>query len=346
MRVSAVGTRPSAGNRARRAPVVVALCLATFVAVAGVAPAATAARRPRTERSTVSAVDTAFVNAAFHDLVSHGPSASSSSYWTGRLASGATTRPALLSYLAGSPAAARASLIYLYFRILQRAPDDASLASWTTRITSHHATVDSVAKTFLASNEFYQRVVGGSTSNWVNQLYWLVLEHGPTTAQSAHWVSLAGTQGLTVTAAQFYDSAGARTRRVDLLYARLLHRAPSGASLAHWVDVERAGDAAVAVPLAESAEYLTVAQTRHDPRLTSPLTAVVHLGVWVSVPITPYTYLGPAAIGVVGVPPGLTSVVGTGLVGTPTHAGTFHTYVVVADASDVVIDTVTVTELA
>ena len=260
--------------------------------------------------------------------------------------SGATTRPALLSYLAGSPAAARASLIYLYFRILQRAPGDATLASWTTQLTSHHATVDSVAKTFLASNEFYQRIVGGSTSNWANQLYWLVLGHAPTTAQVAHWASLAGTQGLTVTAAQFYDSAGARTHRVDLLYARLLHRAPSGASLAHWVDVERAGDAAVAVPLAESAEYLTLAQTRHDPRLTSPLSAVVHLGVWVSVPITPYTYIAPAAIGVVGAPPGLTWVPGTGLVGTPTHAGTFHTFVVVVDASDVVVDTITTTELA
>jgi hypothetical protein len=294
----------------------------------------------------VSTVDAAFVNAAFHDLVSHGPSASSSSYWTGRLVSGATTRPALLSYLAGSPAAARASLIYLYFNILQRAPGDAALASWTTQITSRHATVDSVAKTFLASNEFYQRVVEGSTSNWANQLYWLVLGHAPTTSQVAHWASLAGTQGLTVTAAQFYDSVGARTHRVDLLYARLLHRAPSGASLAHWVEVERAGDAAVAVPLAESSEYLNLAQTRHDDRLTSPLTAVVQVGVWVSVPITAYTYLGPPSVGVVGVPPGLTSVVGTGLVGTPTHAGTFHTYVIMADATDVIIDTITVTELA
>jgi hypothetical protein len=51
-------------------------------------------------------------------------------------------------------------------------------------------------------------------------------------------------------------------------------------------------------------------------------------------------------VGVVGVPPGLTSVVGTGLVGTPTHAGTFHTYVIMADATDVIIDTITVTELA
>ncbi len=292
----------------------------------------------------MSTVDAAFVNATFHDLVSHGPSASSSSYWTGRLVSGATTRPALLSYLAGSPAAARASLISLYFRVLQRAPSDAALASWTAQITSHRATVDSVTKAFLASDEFYQHM--GSTANWVNQLYGLVLGRPSTPTGAAHWVSLAETQGLTVTAAQFYDSAGARTRRVDLLYARLLHRAPSGASLAHWVEVEPRGRRR---RRGAAGRERGVPHRRPDPAR----------------PPTDVTAHGGRAPGGVGVgpghavhlprprvdrrgrgPPGLTSVPGTGLVGTPTHAGTFHTYVIVTDASDVVVDTVTVTELA
>ena len=179
------------------------------------------------------------------------------------------------------------------------------------------------------------------------ELYLLLLgQYSPTAGQVAHWVSLVSTQGLDVSATQFYDSAGARAHRVVLLYARMLRRAPSGASLTHWVEADRAGEAAVAVPLAGSAEYLTVAQTRHDARLTSPLSATVHLWVSASIPITPVSYTGHLALAVLGTPPGLPWTVSTGLVGTPTLEGTYHTYVILMDGPDLVVDTLTVTELA
>jgi len=323
---------------------VAALCLAALLTVVALAPTATA--RPASARSTLAAQDAAFVNAAFHDFVLHGPSASSSAYWTGRLVAGTTTRAALATYLANSSAAARAYLIRMYLGLLGRAPSDAALASRASQLTAHHATRRSVAVALLSSNEFYQHTASGSTTQWVERLYALLLPTSSATpTQVARWVALADSQGLTATAAQFYDSAGARSLRVQVLYFRMLRRPASGASLAHWADVDRAGDIAVAVPIAASTEYLNLAQTRGDPRIVSPLSLVAHVGVPATFTVSPYTYLGPPGVGLFTFPPGMTETGFATFAGTPTRAGTFHTFVILNDQTDLVIDTLTVTVL-
>ena len=58
------------------------------------------------------------------------------------------------------------------------------------------------------------------------------------------------------------------------------------------------------------------------------------------------SYTGHLALAVLGTPPGLPWTVSTGLVGTPTLEGTYHTYVILMDGPDLVVDTLTVTELA
>jgi len=321
------------------------------VAAAGVYPAAAVAPRAGTARSITAENAAEFVNAAYHDLVSHGPSATAKSYWTARLVSGATTRPELVTYLITSAAAARTQLILLYEGILNRAPSDAALASWTSEVTSHRTSLDAVAQAFYASDEFYLNSAAGSTSQWVRQLYAHIYGiSNPTDAQVARWVTLVGSQGRAVTAAEFYESGGPRARRVVIIYRRMLRRAPSGAALTHWADVERAGDQAVEVPLAESTEYLDVAQTRGDPRVLSPLALTAHLGVWVDTLISPQYYLTDSAMQAWGLPPGLHFYGATPQVfGTPTTAGTFHTYLTIDDqsptAEDIVVDTLTVTVL-
>ena len=61
--------------------------------------------------------------------------------------------------------------------------------------------------------------------------------------------------------------------------------------------------------------------------------------------VSPYTYLGPPGVGLFTFPPGMTETGFATFAGTPTRAGTFHTFVILNDQTDLVIDTLTVTVL-
>ena len=286
------------------------------------APAASAAPAAVTAATSPSAL---FVTAAFHDFTDRPPSTSSRSLWTARIASGAWSREAFVTYLATSPATLNAEVERAYLSILDRPPTPAAQAGWEQQLATHRLTQAGLEKQLFGSDEYFRRIGGSSSFWWAVSLYARMLPGvAPTSGQLGHWIAVGAAKGRAEAAAEFHDTAGAATARIAALYLRLLHRSPTAGTLPTWLALAKThGDIAVAEGLASSAEYLTRSATRSDPVFTpgNTFAETVYIGQQ-NPPLTLVTRGGTAPLAVhgFGVPTGLEVTGGFGSGDTTTYS--------------------------
>ncbi len=252
--------------------------LAAFLAVAAsvltIAPAQAVTPPPVTGTSAQH-----LVSFIYEDFLDAPPSSTSLSYWSGRLTEGTSSPASFVAYVAGSEASVVEQISRLYYSILHRVPVGSSLHARVVAVQTGHDTVAGNAEELYASSEYFG--ANGSTNTaWVAALYHSVLNRAPSASVSASRVSQAVTRGRLYVAQQVYGSLEARGDRVKALYRRLLERAPSATSLAHWesVDATRAGDVAVAMGLADSAEYASLTQLRNPLLIAAPHLTTITVG--------------------------------------------------------------------
>jgi len=153
----------------------------------------------------------------------------------------------------------------MYADTLDRAPDAAGLAGWTTLIRNKTFTVADVASRFYSSDEYYLYHAGGTPTSWVTALYTKLLNRAPDPAGLAAWVTYttSPSYGRDKVAYGFYQSTESRMHRVLNLYQALLKRNPDPTGWPFWTEqVLTTGDITLAINLANSQEYDLIAQTR------------------------------------------------------------------------------------
>ena len=164
-------------------------------------------------------------------------------------------RDAVVARFANSSEWVSALVTGYYRSTLDRAPDAAGLAHWTTAI-QRGMTAARAAAHFYGSPEYFARS-GGTPRAWVADLYEEILDRAPDAAGLSHWAAMVG-RGVPrdQIAASFYGSVETRRARVAGLYEQLLDRAPDAQGWTHWTTVLADGhDVRLATSLASSPEY-------------------------------------------------------------------------------------------
>jgi len=206
-----------------------------------------------------------FVQAAYQDFIGTPPSAADLTMASLMLQNGTMTKTAFLTAMANSDEWLNAIVTKMYADTLDRAPDAAGLAGWTTLIRNKTFTVADVASRFYSSDEYYLYHAGGTPTSWVTALYTKLLNRAPDPAGLAAWVTYttSPSYGRDKVAYGFYQSTESRMHRVLNLYQALLKRNPDPTGWPFWTEqVLTTGDITLAINLANSQEYDLIAQTR------------------------------------------------------------------------------------
>ena len=102
----------------------------------------------------LQATNEVFVERLYQGALGRGASAGEINYWLGQLSSG-ETRQQITNSFVFSPEAAGVAIDSYYGAYLQRKSDPGGRAFWVNEISSQEATYASVAKSLLASDEFF-----------------------------------------------------------------------------------------------------------------------------------------------------------------------------------------------
>ncbi len=205
-----------------------------------------------------------FVKASYQDFLGRAPSQAEIDFQTQALASGKVSKLGYLNSLATSNEWLSAIVTKFYQDTLGRSPDSAGLANWVSWLRSGRFTPAQVASLFYASDEYYANT-GGTPSAWVTSLYAKLLNRQPDPGGLQFWIGYTNNPayGKNWVAYQFYQSVESRQLRVKNMYEVLLQRDPDAVGWPFWTDrVLAYGDIALAIDIANSAEYWTKAQQR------------------------------------------------------------------------------------
>ncbi len=150
----------------------------------------------------------------------------------------------------------------MYLDTLGREGDAGGVAFWVGKLQSG-TPVHEVAASFYGSAEYFNGKGGGDAETWVADLYTTLLGREGSPAEIAYWVGEIPVRTRGGVAKAFYQTPESGRFRVAKVYDKFLGRAPSAADLAYWTPIVRAkGDLELAVALASSAEYQTLANGR------------------------------------------------------------------------------------
>jgi hypothetical protein len=187
--------------------------------------------------------DTDYVQAAFQGFLCRAADAEALGSFTASLATGTITHGSLVDTLLNSTEFSLyvGPVSRLYLAAFQRVPDQPGLINWVNYARAGNS-LESMANTFTASQEFINRYGTSSDSDYVTQLYQNVLGRAPDPGGLAHWTGmLAGgaTRGQVLTG--FSESQEgirlfAPTLRTFLSYYAFLNTPPSSQDLAYWTN--------------------------------------------------------------------------------------------------------------
>ncbi len=216
------------------------------------------------DSTTPRPANESFVIAAYNDFIDRDPTpAELSSALTALATGGSSSRAAFLRTLSTSDTYVGAVVNRFYRDTLGRNGDASGVAFWTQQIKSGRRTVAQVAADFYSSPEYFNGIGGGNTTTWVRDLYAKVLLRQPDAGGLQYWVGVAESRGRGYVSRPFFQSNESARTRVRLLYRDLLGRAPDSDGLTFWAGrVVTSGDLALAVNLANSAEYFNRAGRR------------------------------------------------------------------------------------
>lgn len=228
----------------------VAVALSAGLVGGAVVPGATAGAAPP---PPTTVAERCFADRTFRVFAGRPATDAEISSWAGRFAAG-TDRSVLVRDLATSDLWLGATVDRLYERALDRAPDGAGRRFWIARLRAG-GSVNEFGTLVYGSPEFLRRA-GGTTADFVADLYTRVLGRPADGAGLRSWSRVVEQRGRGPVAAAFFASSESRRDRVRDLYQRLLGRSPDGAGLASWTTaLLTVNDVRLATTLASSAEF-------------------------------------------------------------------------------------------
>ena len=185
--------------------------------------------------------DSDYVRAAFNGFLCRDADTEALDAFTAGLAAGTISHGSLVDAILNSVEfnACVAPVSRLYLAAFQRVPDQSGLFNWVNYARAG-SSLDSVAATFAASQEFTDRYAASNDTDYVNQLYQNVLGRAPDSAGLAYWVGLlsAGSTRGQVLAGIAQSQEGiallAPTLRTYLSYYAFLDTAVDLPDLDHW----------------------------------------------------------------------------------------------------------------
>lgn len=205
-----------------------------------------------------------FARAAYTDMPLRTPSRSEVDYWTTEIAAKGHCRSRLIGLLAQDAGYLGGLVDDAYQLTLDRLPTSGPRAQRVGRLLDGTDTTTDLYVSLLSSGEFLTNA-GGTDAGFVTELYAQLLSATPSAGDLSYWVGRTGSHGRAVVAREIYQSADARTRRVNALASRYLGRTFAGSELTYWRT--RLGDGSnndvtVTRDLVNTAEYLTRAGVR------------------------------------------------------------------------------------
>lgn len=202
------------------------------------------------------------VVAAYNDFIDRDPTPTELSQAAAALDAGGS-RAAFLRTLSTSDVYLAAVVNRLYQDTLGRDGDESGVAYWTQELRSGRRTVAAAAASFYSSVEYFNGIGGGTNETWVRDLYVKILLRPADQAGVNHWVGVAQTRGRSRVSLPMFQSPESARTRVRGLYRHFLGRGTDASGLNHWAgQVVVRGDLALAVNLANSAEYYNRAAAR------------------------------------------------------------------------------------
>jgi subtilisin family serine protease/sugar lactone lactonase YvrE len=187
--------------------------------------------------------DADYVQAVFQAFLCRPADAGALSNFTAGLAAGTVTHGSLVDTVLNSTEFGIyvAPVSRLYLAAFQRVPDQPGLVNWVNYARAGNS-LQSMADTFTASQEFINRYGGSSDTDYVTQLYQNVLGRAPDPGGLAHWTGLlsgGATRGQVLTG--FSESQEgmklfAPTLRTFLIYNAFLNATPAQADLDYWTN--------------------------------------------------------------------------------------------------------------
>ena len=187
--------------------------------------------------------DSAFVQAMFQGFLCRAVDAGAQSAFAAELAAGTATHGSLVDSVLGSTEfnTGVAPVSRLYLAAFQRIPDQPGLINWVNYAEAGHS-LQSVADTFIASQEFTNRYGAMSDTGYVTALYQNVLGRSPDPDGLANWVARlgAGASRATVLLGFSQSPEGiarfAPILRTFLSYYAFMDAAPAQSDLDYWMN--------------------------------------------------------------------------------------------------------------
>lgn len=222
---------------------------------------------PRELLAVVADTNTKIVHNIYADVLDRIPGAAEVSYWTQRLAQGATNSAIALGFL--QSVENRQNVVrQAYFDYLGRAPDPAGLDFWVARFGADPSELDLVSG-LHNSQEYYNRQ-GGTGSDFVRALYREVLHRTlPPAAEEIQYHLNRMAAGVTQGGISlgFLNSPEYLGVRIDTFYRDILDRDADAAGRQDWLNRLLAGAKPFDVQLAllDTAEYRSLANRHAAP---------------------------------------------------------------------------------
>ncbi len=200
----------------------------------------------------VDRADTAWLAGLYADVLGRTASGAELAWWQQALALGQTHGQIAMGFVA-SRERRSAQVEEWYRQYLGREADAGGLAWWlgVWQNQGEHA----VQAGLLSSAEFFTRTSG--TSEWLAELYRLLLSRAAAAHEIAWWQQRATAMGREAVVRSFLASEEYGLLRLRAWYTEYLRREPDASGTAHWLAELRRGvkPEAVQVAMLASAEY-------------------------------------------------------------------------------------------
>jgi hypothetical protein len=180
-----------------------------------------------------------FVQAAYADVLGRTASSSEISGWTAMLASG-TPRDAVASGFNNSDEYRLHMIDSAYQDVLKRSSDAGGRIAWLNGMRSGTLQPDDVHRIFLSTDEFYQKVGGGTDAGFITAVYRDVVGRAPLSNEVAYWTPILSRIGRQGTVDSFWFAAETINRQAGDLFTNFLGRSANPGDVTNWANIVRA----------------------------------------------------------------------------------------------------------
>lgn len=203
----------------------------------------------------VSKESDSFVQAVYQDVLDRTPSDGERITWgkalTSRMPSGQVA-----GAFVNSDEFRLLKIDEAYRQVLGREPDSGGRIAWLDGMRRGVLAPDDVYRSFLQSDEYYQKV-GGTDDSFVSAVYKQIIGRDAGAGEVAYWTAQLGSAGgRGGVAHSIWSSVETARTRVAAMYKAYLDRLPDAGGLAQWgeYDLQR-GDSATRSAILGSQEY-------------------------------------------------------------------------------------------